>query len=79
MNFLSVHNVLTRPHKKNASGLNLYRLKNARLALNNGFPNRWIGSGGPVLWLPSSPDETSMDIYSFIATLKNTYRNILRN
>ena len=31
--------------------------------LNNVFPNRWIGRGGPVQWPPRSPDLTPMDIF----------------
>ena len=28
--------------------------------INNVFPNRWIGRGGPVQWPPRSPDLTPM-------------------
>ena len=31
--------------------------------LNNVFPNRWIGRGGPVQWPPRSPDLTHMDFF----------------
>ena len=31
--------------------------------LNNVFPNRWIGRGGPVQWPPRSPDLTPMDLF----------------
>ena len=31
--------------------------------LNNVFPNRWIGRGGPVHWPPHSPDLTPMDFF----------------
>ena len=31
--------------------------------LNNVFPNRWIGRGGPVQWPPRSPDLTPMDFF----------------
>ena len=31
--------------------------------LNNVFPNRCIGSGGPVQWPPRSPDLTPMDFF----------------
>ena len=31
--------------------------------LNNVFPNRWIGRGGPVQWSPRSPDLTHMDFF----------------
>ena len=32
--------------------------------MNNVFPNRWIGRGGPGQWPPRSPDLTPM--YFFI-------------
>lgn len=31
--------------------------------LNNVFPYRWIGRGGPVAWPPRSPDLNPMDFY----------------
>ena len=31
--------------------------------LNNVFPNRWIGRGGPVQWPPRSPDLTPMNFF----------------
>ena len=31
--------------------------------LNNVFPNRWIGRGGPVQWTSRSPDLTPMDFF----------------
>ena len=31
--------------------------------LNNVFPNRWIGRGGPVQCPPRSPDLTPMDFF----------------
>ena len=30
---------------------------------NNVFPNRWIGRGGPIQWLPRSPNLTPMDFF----------------
>ena len=36
---------------------------NVREYLNNVFPNRWIGRGGPVQWPPRSPDLTLMDFF----------------
>ncbi|GBM52204.1 hypothetical protein AVEN_170990-1 [Araneus ventricosus] len=27
------------------------------------YPGRWIGRGGPVLWLPRSPDLTPLDFF----------------
>jgi len=31
--------------------------------LNEFFPNRWLGCGGPVAWSPKSPDFTPLDYY----------------
>lgn len=31
--------------------------------LNNEFPDRWIGRGGPFQWPPRSPDLTKMDFF----------------
>lgn len=31
--------------------------------LNQRFPNRWIGRGGPTLWPPRSPDLNPLDFY----------------
>jgi hypothetical protein len=31
--------------------------------LNESFPNRWLGRGGPVAWPPRSPDLTPLDYY----------------
>ncbi|OXU20115.1 hypothetical protein TSAR_016502 [Trichomalopsis sarcophagae] len=31
--------------------------------LNDRFPNRWIGRGGPIAWSPRSPDLTPLDFY----------------
>lgn len=31
--------------------------------LNNNFPRRWIGRGGPCKWPPRSPDLTKMDFF----------------
>ncbi|OXU29899.1 hypothetical protein TSAR_000995 [Trichomalopsis sarcophagae] len=31
--------------------------------LNQNYRGRWIGRGGPVNWLPNSPDLTSLDFY----------------
>jgi hypothetical protein len=32
-------------------------------ALNEKFPNAWIGRGRPIPWPPRSPDITPMDIF----------------
>ena len=34
-----------------------------RMFLNQRFPNRWIGRGGPVLWPPRSPDLNPLDFF----------------
>jgi len=31
--------------------------------LNESFPNRWLGRGGPIAWPPRSPDLTTIDYY----------------
>ncbi|KAG8239388.1 hypothetical protein J437_LFUL015662 [Ladona fulva] len=31
--------------------------------LDTKFPNRWIGSGGPIAWPPRSPDMTPLDFF----------------
>ena len=31
--------------------------------LNESFPNRWLGRGGPVPWPPRLPDLTPLDYY----------------
>ena len=31
--------------------------------LNESFPNRWLGRGGPVAWPPRSPGLTPLDYY----------------
>jgi hypothetical protein len=36
---------------------------NVREFLNEKFPNRWIGRGGPIPWPPRSPDITPMDFF----------------
>ena len=33
------------------------------LHLNDTFGNRWIGRGGPIAWLPRSPDLTPLDFH----------------
>ena len=37
--------------------------RNVRDYLNESFPNRWLGRGGPVAWPPRSPDLTPLDFY----------------
>lgn len=35
----------------------------AREHLNNAYPNRWIGRGGPIPWPPRSPDLNPLDFF----------------
>jgi hypothetical protein len=37
--------------------------RHVREYLNESFPNRWLGRGGPVAWPPRSPDLTPLDYY----------------
>ena len=37
--------------------------RHVREYLNEFFPNRWLGRGGPVAWPPRSPDLTPLDYY----------------
>uniref|UniRef100_A0A1B6KGF3 Tc1-like transposase DDE domain-containing protein n=2 Tax=Graphocephala atropunctata TaxID=36148 RepID=A0A1B6KGF3_9HEMI len=41
-----------------------------RQTLNEGYPQKWIGRGGPVNYPPRSPDLTCMDYYLW-GRLKN--------
>lgn len=44
--------------------------REVRAHLNQAFPDRWIGRGGPVSWPPRSPDLTSLDFFLW-GTLKS--------
>ena len=37
--------------------------RHVREYLNEYFPNRWLGRGGPAAWPPRSPDLTPLDYY----------------
>jgi len=37
--------------------------RHMREYLNESFPTRWLGRGGPVAWSPRSPDLTPLDYY----------------
>jgi len=37
--------------------------RHLRNYLDESFPNRWLGRGGPVAWPPRSPDITPLDYY----------------
>lgn len=41
-----------------------------RVALDEKFPNQWIGRSGPILWPPRSPDLTVLDFF-FWGFVKN--------
>lgn len=41
--------------------------------LNQEYPNRWIGRGGPVAWPPRSPDLTPLDFFLWGAMEKMVY------
>jgi hypothetical protein len=44
----------------------------ARNFLDDKFPSRWIGRGGPIEWPPRSPDLSPLDFFSGV-TLKGKY------
>jgi len=37
--------------------------RHVREYLNESFPNRWLGHGGPLAWAQRSPDVTPLDYY----------------
>ena len=41
--------------------------------LNESFPNRWLGRGGPVAWPPRSPNLTPLDYYIW-GNMKTVYK-----
>lgn len=57
--------------------------------LNNQFPERWIGRGGPIRWPPRSPDLTKIDfflwgfvkneVYKIQPTTRDDMMNRIRN
>lgn len=52
---------------------------NVRQYLNQCFPQRWIGRGGPIAWPPRSPDITPCDffLWGYLKTL--VYRTPVAN
>lgn len=44
-------------------GCPAYFTRIVREFLNNTFPERWIGRGGPIAWPPRSPDLTCLDFF----------------
>jgi len=47
--------------------------------LNNQFPDRWIGRGGPIRWAPRSPDLTPLDFYLWGHLKNNVYKSPIKN
>lgn len=47
-----------------------HRVRPVQQFLNNVYGERWIGTNGPILWPPKSPDLTPLDFYLW-GTLKN--------
>jgi hypothetical protein len=41
--------------------------------LNQKFPGRWIGRGGPIAWPPHSPNLNSLDLYLWDLSLVYLY------
>lgn len=48
--------------------------QDVRACLNETFPERWIGRGGPIHWPARSPDLTSMDFFLWGYIKSVTYR-----
>jgi hypothetical protein len=46
----------------------------ARPVVDEKYPNRWIGRGGPVTWPPRSPDLTPMDFFTWGRVKDIVYR-----
>jgi hypothetical protein len=42
--------------------------------LNVNFTGRWIGKGGPIVWLPCSPDLVPLDFFLWGYVMEQTYR-----
>lgn len=48
----------------------------AREIINEYFPNRWIGRGGPIRWPARSPDLTPMDFFYWPKLKSRVYNHI---
>ena len=48
--------------------------KAVRSWLNNKFPDRWIGRGGPISWAPRSPYLTPLDFFLWGHVKTNVYK-----
>lgn len=44
-------------------GCPAHYIRSVRNWLNENYPNKWIGRGGPLPWPARSPDLTPMDFY----------------
>lgn len=47
--------------------------------LNNTFPERWIGRGGPTAWPPRSPDLTPLDFSAWGVIKDIVYKTKVRD
>ncbi|KAJ4438886.1 hypothetical protein ANN_14840 [Periplaneta americana] len=52
-----------RLYQERHDGAPAHFSRTARRYLNRRFPDRWIGRGGPIAWLPRSPDLNPLDFY----------------
>ncbi|GBL85885.1 hypothetical protein AVEN_183664-1 [Araneus ventricosus] len=51
----------------------------ARKVLDDKFPRRWIGRGGPIPWLPRSPDITHLDFFLWGYVENIVYQSPIRD
>ena len=47
--------------------------------LDENYPNRWMGNGGPIPWPPYSPDLTCLDFFLWGYVKEYVYNNSPRN
>jgi len=47
--------------------------------LNEGFPDAWIGRGGPISWPPRSPDLSPLDFFLWGYIKNIVYAEKIRN
>mgnify|MGYP001047299604 CR=1 FL=1 len=50
-----------------------------RQYLDQHFPNRWIGRGGPIRWAPRSPDLTPLDFFLWGHVKNIIYKSPVKN
>ena len=50
-----------------------------RDALDETFPERWIGRDGPILWPPRSPDLTPLDFFLWSYVKDIVYKTVVPN